>query len=43
LFLVIPWQVAANTKGIALVKELILEYGLVVVQAYMGHIQVTGC
>ncbi|KAL4856136.1 5-oxoprolinase [Chlorella vulgaris] len=32
-------QVAANTKGIALVKELILEYGLVVVQAYMGHIQ----
>lgn len=33
-------QVAANTKGIALVKELIGEYGLPVVQAYMKHIQV---
>ena len=33
-------QVAANTKGIALVKELIGEYGLPVVQAYMRHIQV---
>ncbi|PRW57398.1 5-oxoprolinase [Chlorella sorokiniana] len=32
-------QVAANTKGIALVKELIGEYGLPVVQAYMKHIQ----
>lgn len=32
-------QVAANTKGIALVKELIAEYGLDVVQAYMKHIQ----
>ncbi len=33
-------QVAANTKGIALVKDLIGEYGLPVVQAYMKHIQV---
>lgn len=33
---------AANTKGIALVKELIAEYGLEVVQAYMKHIQVGG-
>ncbi|KAK5647177.1 hypothetical protein RI129_002069 [Pyrocoelia pectoralis] len=32
-------QVAANQKGIALVGELIDEYGLEVVQAYMGHIQ----
>ncbi|KDD76224.1 hydantoinase B/oxoprolinase, partial [Helicosporidium sp. ATCC 50920] len=32
-------QVAANTRGIALVKELVLEYGLPVVLAYMGHIQ----
>ncbi|PSC69547.1 5-oxoprolinase isoform B [Micractinium conductrix] len=32
-------QVAANTKGIALVKELIGEYSLPVVQAYMRHIQ----
>lgn len=32
-------QVAANQKGIQLVKELIDQYGLKVVQAYMGHIQ----
>lgn len=32
-------QVAANKKGIDLVCELIDQYGLVVVQAYMGHIQ----
>lgn len=32
-------QVAANKKGIDLVTELILQYGLDVVQAYMGHIQ----
>lgn len=32
-------QVAANQKGIALVSELIDQYGLEVVQAYMGHIQ----
>ncbi|XP_054983894.1 5-oxoprolinase isoform X2 [Sorex araneus] len=32
-------QVAANQKGIQLVKELIEQYGLDVVQAYMGHIQ----
>lgn len=35
-------QVAANTRGIALVTELIGEYGLGVVQAYMKHIQVGG-
>lgn len=33
-------QVAANQKGIQLVAELIGLYGLGVVQAYMGHIQV---
>lgn len=33
-------QVAANTKGIALVLELIREHGLDTVQAYMGHVQV---
>lgn len=33
-------QVAANHKGIKLVCELIDEYGLDVVQAYMAHIQV---
>lgn len=33
-------QVAANQKGIQLVGELIGQYGLEVVQAYMGHIQV---
>lgn len=32
-------QVAANQKGIQLVKELIDQYSLKVVQAYMGHIQ----
>lgn len=32
-------QVAANHKGIQLVTELIQQYGLDVVQAYMGHIQ----
>ncbi|GAB4819425.1 hypothetical protein N2152v2_006471 [Parachlorella kessleri] len=32
-------QVAANTRGIALVQDLIAEYGLGVVQAYMRHIQ----
>lgn len=32
-------QVAANQKGIMLVGELIRQYGLNVVQAYMGHIQ----
>lgn len=33
-------QVAANQKGIQLVGELIGQYSLDVVQAYMGHIQV---
>ena len=33
-------QVAANTRGIQLVGELITEYGLPVVTAYMRHIQV---
>ncbi|KAG0347318.1 hypothetical protein BG004_007975 [Podila humilis] len=32
-------QVAANHKGIGLVKGLIVEYGLEVVQAYMMHIR----
>ncbi|KAI9327021.1 Hydantoinase B/oxoprolinase [Zopfochytrium polystomum] len=32
-------QVAANQRGIALVKDLIQEYGLDVVQAYMDHIR----
>ena len=32
-------QIAANQKGIQLVGELIDQYGLDVVQAYMGHIQ----
>lgn len=32
-------QVAANHKGIQLVRELIDQYGLDVVQSYMGHIQ----
>jgi 5-oxoprolinase (ATP-hydrolysing) len=42
----LPWlvdplpQVAANTRGIQLVGDLIREYGLPVVTAYMGHIQV---
>lgn len=34
-------QVAANQRGSQLVEELIDSYGLVVVQAYMGYIQVT--
>ena len=33
-------QVAANQKGITLIRELIDEYGLDVVQAYMAYIQV---
>lgn len=33
-------QVAANNKGIGLVQDLIEEYGLPTVQAYMHHIQV---
>ena len=33
-------QVAANNKGIGLVSDLIAEYSLPVVQAYMGFIQV---
>jgi len=32
-------QIAANHKGIQLVNELIDQYSLLVVQAYMGHIQ----
>jgi 5-oxoprolinase (ATP-hydrolysing) len=32
-------QVAANAKGIALVKGLIAEHSLAVVQSYMRHIQ----
>jgi len=32
-------QVAANSRGIALVRELIAEHGLRTVQAYMGHIR----
>uniref|UniRef100_A0A674GD07 5-oxoprolinase, ATP-hydrolysing n=1 Tax=Taeniopygia guttata TaxID=59729 RepID=A0A674GD07_TAEGU len=32
-------QVAANQKGIGLVRELIEQHGLEVVQAYMGHVQ----
>lgn len=32
-------QIAANNKGIQLVKELIDQYGLAAVQAYMGHVQ----
>ena len=39
-----PAQVAANNKGIQLVQELINEYSLKVVQAYMLYIQVSrGC
>lgn len=34
-------QIAANQKGIHLVCELIDAYSLKVVQAYMGHIQVS--
>ena len=32
-------QVAANARGIQLVSDLIEEYGLATVQAYMGFIQ----
>ena len=32
-------QIAANQKGISLVNELAKEFGVVVVQRYMGHIQ----
>lgn len=32
-------QVAANQKGIVLVREMVAHYGLETVQAYMGHIQ----
>ncbi|XP_053788951.1 LOW QUALITY PROTEIN: 5-oxoprolinase, partial [Vidua chalybeata] len=32
-------QVAANQKGIGLVRELIGQHGLQAVQAYMGHVQ----
>ncbi|KAK3156940.1 hypothetical protein QOZ80_2AG0114100 [Eleusine coracana subsp. coracana] len=32
-------QVAANQRGIALIKELINQYGLVTVQSYMHHVQ----
>jgi 5-oxoprolinase (ATP-hydrolysing) len=35
-------QVAANQKGIQLMGELIAQYGLPVVQAYMHHIQKNG-
>ena len=34
-------QVAANKKGVTLMDELISEYGLEVVNSYMGHIQFT--
>lgn len=34
-------QVAANNKGISLVSDLIHEYGLPTVVAYMHHIQVS--
>lgn len=32
-------QVAANQRGIALIKELINQYGLITVQSYMYHVQ----
>ncbi|XP_047336343.1 5-oxoprolinase 1 [Impatiens glandulifera] len=32
-------QVAANQRGISLIKELIEQYGLEIVQAYMKHVQ----
>ena len=32
-------QVAANRKGIELIEEMVLHYGLEVVHAYMGHVQ----
>ncbi|CAM9540519.1 unnamed protein product [Chrysoparadoxa australica] len=34
-------QVAANKRGVVLMGELVGEYGLLVVSAYMGHIQET--
>ncbi|CAI9761646.1 unnamed protein product [Fraxinus pennsylvanica] len=33
-------QVAANQRGISLIKELIEQYGLYTVQSYMNHVQV---
>lgn len=36
-------QVAANHKGILLIEDLVAEHSLPVVQAYMGHVQVSGC
>jgi hypothetical protein len=39
LLLLCCCQVAANTKGIQLVQELIAEHSLQVVQAYMRFIQ----
>ncbi|KAL3835035.1 hypothetical protein ACJIZ3_009771 [Penstemon smallii] len=33
-------QVAANQRGISLIKELIEQYGLEIVQSYMNHVQV---
>ncbi|KAL8491356.1 hypothetical protein ACS0TY_023114 [Phlomoides rotata] len=33
-------QIAANQRGIALIKELIEQYGLETVQSYMNHVQV---
>lgn len=33
-------QVAANQRGISLIKELIQQYGLETVQSYMNHVQV---
>lgn len=36
-------QVAANTRGVALLQGLVSEYGLDVISAYMGHIQVLCC
>lgn len=32
-------QVAANQRGITLIKELINQYGLITVQSYMSHVQ----
>ncbi|CAM9669197.1 unnamed protein product, partial [Sphacelaria rigidula] len=34
-------QVAANTRGVSLLRGLVREYGLDVISAYMGHIQVS--
>jgi N-methylhydantoinase B/oxoprolinase/acetone carboxylase alpha subunit len=34
-------QVAANHRGVLLIQELMREYGVEVVQAYMTHIQTT--